>query len=401
MSTPASRRTLALLTLSALLIGAGGCGGSSAGTATRRAAPLAPVSPHGAGGLATRNTTRLGGSDPVTDAAAVALATHPGLTTATRPAAVVLVNSDDWPAALAASTLAGAPLNAPLLYDAAAGLPAASLQALRAMSPTGDPTVGAQVIAIGAAKPAGYRTRTLSGGDPPALAASIERLASTLRHGPPHQVIIVGQEAPPAFSMPAAGLAAETGAPILLVSSTGIPTPTGAVLRGLKHPTLYVVGPTSAVSAAVAKKLRRYGTVKRIGASEPVANAIAIARFGNGAFGWDLTEPGHGLVFANATRPLDAPAAAVLSASGDYAPLLLLEGPTSVPRALSTYLSNIQPGYTEAPAYRPVHGVYNHGWLIGDELAISTTTQAELDTMLEISPRPTTASPSETEPGTP
>jgi hypothetical protein len=57
-----------------------------------------------------------------------------------------------------------------------------------------------------------------------------------------------------------------------------------------------------------------------------------------------------------------------------------------VPTVLSEYLTDIRPGYSEAPAYKPVHGVYNHGWLIGDESAISATTQAELDGLLEISP---------------
>jgi hypothetical protein len=34
-----------------------------------------------------------------------------------------------------------------------------------------------------------------------------------------------------------------------------------------------------------------------------------------------------------------------------------------------------------------VRGVYNHGWLIGDEAAIAPATQAELDSMLEITAR--------------
>jgi hypothetical protein len=91
-------------------------------------------------------------------------------------------------------------------------------------------------------------------------------------------------------------------------------------------------------------------------------------------------------VFANAARPLDAPAAALLSATGQYGPLLLLDSPAAVPSALAGYLSNIQPAYGRAPQYQPVHGAYNHGWLIGDESAISPATQAELDTMLEIVP---------------
>jgi hypothetical protein len=114
-----------------------------------------------------------------------------------------------------------------------------------------------------------------------------------------------------------------------------------------------------------------------------VANAIAVARYSDGAFGWGVEEPGHGLVFANAVRPLDAPAAAPLSASGDFGPLLLLEGPRGVPQALSTYLSDIQPSY---PEYQPTRGFYNHGWLIGDEAAIAASTQAELDAMLETQP---------------
>ena len=116
-----------------------------------------------------------------------------------------------------------------------------------------------------------------------------------------------------------------------------------------------------------------------------------VARFTDGTFGWGVKEPGHGLVFANAGRPLDAPASALLSATGDYAPLLLVEGPEGVPPALAGYLSDIQPAYGSAPQYQPVHGTYNHGWLIGDERAISLRTQAEIDSMLEIAPRHLTA----------
>ena len=96
-------------------------------------------------------------------------------------------------------------------------------------------------------------------------------------------------------------------------------------------------------------------------------------------------------MFANAGRPLDAPASALLSATGDYGPLLLLASATQVPPALSGYLSDIQPAYTSAPQFLPVRGVYNHGWLIGDEQAISEVTQAEIDSMLEITPRTQTS----------
>jgi hypothetical protein len=46
------------------------------------------------------------------------------------------------------------------------------------------------------------------------------------------------------------------------------------------------------------------------------------------------------------------------------------------------YLLDIQPGYERDP----VRGVYNHGWLIGDEQAISVEDQARIDSLLEIVP---------------
>jgi len=78
------------------------------------------------------------------------------------------------------------------------------------------------------------------------------------------------------------------------------------------------------------------------------------------------------------------------------APLLLLESANGLTPPLVSYLSDIQPAYSSAPQFQPVHGAYNHGWLIGDEQAISVLTQAEIDTLLEISPR--RVSPSEEEP---
>ena len=66
----------------------------------------------------------------------------------------------------------------------------------------------------------------------------------------------------------------------------------------------------------------RLGTVRRISGPDAVANAIAFARYSDGSFGWNVVDPGHGLVFANQQRPLDAAAGAPLSASGKYGPTI-------------------------------------------------------------------------------
>jgi ell wall binding domain 2 (CWB2) len=371
----------------ALCVMASGCGKTLSEHATEPGSGRVPaVSAQGAGGLSTKNTTRLGGSESAIDAAAIAVAVYPGLIPATRPQAVVLVDGRDWAGALAASTLAGPPLHAPLLYDDRGALGEAGARALLTMRPTGAQALGGvQAIAIGSrTAPSGYRASSLVRNDPAALAVAIEQLASALRKRAPASLIVTAPDAAPAMTMPAAGLAAQAGAPILFVYRSGIPSATSAELKRLGKTSIYVVGPSSVVSERVASELGHYGAVTRIAGSDPASNAIAVSRFTNGSFGWGVVEPGHGLVFANAARPLDGPAAAPLSATGDYGPLLLLENPDRLPQALSGYLSDLQPG---TPPSGPVHGVYNHGWLIGDASAISALTQASLDARLEISPR--------------
>jgi hypothetical protein len=291
----------------------------------------------------------------------------------------------------------------PILFSEGETLPAVSLQTLEAMHPLGAPALGgAQVIRIGtaAAVPHGLLARTVRVGLglPTVAAAAIEQLAATLAGGAvPHQVIVLPADAAPALAMPAAGLAAESGAPILLVTRARVPVQTAAVLASLHQPSIYVID-GAAVGHHTLDELRKFGTVKPVTSDAPqagvgdtagaeaVRSAIEVARFTDGTFGWGVKEPGHGLVFANAGRPLDAPAAALLSATGDYGPLLLLASATQVPPALAGYLSDIQPAYSE-PQFPPVRGAYNHGWLIGDEGAISSVIQAELDSMLEIRPQ--------------
>jgi hypothetical protein len=396
-------RATAVVSVAALILALGaGCGKAFQRQAGEGSiGSVATMGPSGAIGLVTKNTTRIGGASPVVDAAAVARAVYPALTPSTRPQAVVLVDQRDWPAALVASVLAGGPLRAPLLYTEGAVLPAVSDEALGRLAPTGARALeDVQAVRVGlAAAPPELRLRSVTGADPSQLAVAMERIVEKLQGGAPGRVIVTAADAPPAMTAPAAGLAAQTGAPILLVERSTIPSATREALVRLGRPSIYVVGPKSVVGDVVVGQLGRLGAVTRIGGDDPTANAIAVARFTDGSFGWGVREPGHGLVFADASRPLDGPATAALSANGDYAPLLLLEGSGRMARALERYVSDLQPG---SPPSGPVRGVYNHGWLIGDERAIPVSTQAALDAILEISPsvggveptlsQPTTAS---------
>jgi hypothetical protein len=334
--------------------------------------------------FATKNTIRVGGADPIADAAAVARAVFPGGGGAeSRPRAVVLADQRVWQAGLAAAVLMSRPLRAPLLLSDGGELPQASTDALAQLAPTGAPELGgAQVVRIGdAPAPGGYRSTTLTGEDPSTLAAAIDRLQSAAV-GRPSRAVVIASADDPAFAMPAAGWAAKTGNPLLFVRRSTIPGPTFAALQTHRRPRIYLLAPPDVVDRAVERVLRGIGTVTRISAPDPVRSAIAFARLRDGLDGWAIDDPGHGLVFANAARTLDAAAAAPLSATGTYGPLLLIEQADTLPLTLGQYLLDIQPGYTRDPA----RGVYNRAWLIGDESAISLPVQSRIDSLLEIAP---------------
>jgi hypothetical protein len=392
-SAPRSATLLALVVL--LLAGCGGGGddgGGGSDGADSGGDAQAPVL--GQGGdeeqaatelgfpaFATRNTTRVGGADPIADAAGVAQAVYPSRDRDTRPRAVTLVDTTDWRVAVSAAQLMAPPLRAPVLYSDGGELPGATEQALGRLIPTGaEEAGGAQIVKIGEAATAqGYKTTPVEGADYAALAQAIDRL-QTAAAGKPSSAVVVASAEQPGFSMPAAGWAAKSGDPVLWVTRDAIPPATRAAITAHKRPKIYVLGPESAVSKKVVDQLGELGDTRRISGPDPVANAIAFARFSDGSFGWNVVDPGHGLVFATTQRPLDAAAAAALSASGTYGPLLLVTAANALPAPLQDYLLDIQPGYDKDP----VRGVYNHGWMIGDEGAVSVDVQARIDSLLEI-----------------
>jgi hypothetical protein len=334
-------------------------------------------------GFATKNTTRVGGADPVADAAGVAQAIYTARSRDTRPAAVTLVDGKDWRSAISAAQLMSRPLRAPLLLSDGDKLPDATQSALDELGPTGAEKAGkAQVIRVGkTATPKSLRSSDLEGADASELAQAIDRL-HTAAAGTPTRAVVVAPSGAPEFAMPAAGWAAKAGDPVLWADRDRIPPATKAAITAHRRPRIYVLGPPSAISDKVLKDLGELGTARRVSGREPVANAIAFARFTDGRFGWNAVDPGHGLVFASTKRPADAAAAAALSGSGTYGPLLVVSEANALPRALQDYLLDIQPGYDADP----VRGVYNHGWIMGDESSISVDVQSRIDALLEIQP---------------
>ncbi len=333
--------------------------------------------------FATKNTTRVAGPSPVANAAAVSLAVFPSTGGVRGPDAVTLVDAADWPAGIAAASLVADPVGAPILLTEAGDVGSLTESAIRALGPTGSAvTAGRQIFALGAAAtPDDYEALEVDGANAAELAAEVLRLLDRLAGKPEH--IVIASSDDPAFAMPAAGWAARSGDPVLYVGRETLPAPTAKALKQYEGTPVYVLGPTSVISAKVMKEIEDLApTAERIGAGDAVSNAIEFARYSSGSFGWNINDPGHGFVIANTDRPLDAAAAAALSASGTWGPLLVTEDGGAVPAELRGYLLDLKPGYEDDPT----RALYNHIWLIGDTAAISVDFQAQVDEIAEVAP---------------
>ncbi|MFZ1996820.1 MAG: cell wall-binding repeat-containing protein [Solirubrobacteraceae bacterium] len=404
-----ARRGASTAVAGLLALGLTACGGgtrllTTTTTASDLNGGIPSAAPHAAQQLgfptlATKNTTRVAGADPVADAAGVALAVFPSVVNGTHPSAITLAPTSDWAAAIAASVLMAPPIHAPVLLSGSTALPPATADALTTLAPTGSGSAGgAQVIRVGAVPTVkGVHTAAINGTDPYTLAARIDRFVSAVA-GRPSSDVMIASTTDPAYAMPAAGWAAESGNPILFVGASGIPAATRQALLSHSKPHIYVLGPSKVIPDATLTALGKYGTVKRVGGVDPAANSVAFAiyrdpgcPFGQpcvhvpNSFGWALRSPGHGYVLLNTSRPLDAAAAAALSGSGDYGPDLLMENASTLPKAVLTYfLDYATPGYTQEG---PTAAVYNHAWMIGDPSAVSVSVQAEVDRLLEAVPQ--------------
>lgn len=328
---------------------------------------------------ATRNTTRVSGSDPVADAAGVASALFPASDASTRPPAVVLADKGDWQGIIAAGALTAAPVRAPILLTDGDSIPAVTAQTLDRLQPKGItvPAKG-QALLVGdkTPPPSKLKSTVIKGSDPYTRAANVDHFSSVARGKPSPDVVIASGEQPE-YAMPAAAWAARSGDAVLFTQKNSVPAPTRKALAQHEKPNIFVLGPPSVISDAVLKQLGALGSVKRIStASSAVDSAIAFAKYKSGAFGWGAVVPGQNLTVANQSRPGDAAAGAGLGANGVFAPLLLTDDAAQLPRSLEGYMLDIQPGFERN---NPSQGVYNHVWILGGDDALSPAAQGRID----------------------
>ncbi len=310
--------------------------------------------------VATNNTTRVGGSEPAAIAAAVALAVYPSTTDSQRPNSVTLVDGADWAGAIAAAALMAPPVRSPILFTDGGAQSAATKEALALLQPN--------------------RTDEISAGPGAAAAAEAATLRDKLAPKPPAHIVIAPEDAPE-FAMPAAAWAARSGDPVLFAAGDDLPAPTVAYLEKHTKAPIYLLGPDSVLSSELLREAEKIGgSATRVSGEDPVANAIALARFGQDGFGWNINDPGHGFVLSREDAPLNAAAAAALSGSGTWGPLLLTDSADTLPAEVRDYFLDVKPGYTD----NPTRAFYNHVWVIGDQEAIDVTQQAEVNELAEL-----------------
>ena len=307
----------------------------------------------------------------------------PGVTPADRPKAIVLVDQSDWRAALAAAVLMASPIRAPRSCGDGTNLPGASAGALDGPSPAGSGAAGgAQVIRVGnVARPKGLKTTDLVGGDAAPLARAIDAFQAPPA-APRSETCSWSAPTGPSTPMPAAAWAAKSGDPILFATRDTLPRrrawrspPTSSRTstswgRRASSPEGHA-GAAHAREPACAWATRtRRATRSRSPATPTAASAGASS---TPATAWS-SPPRR----ARSTRPPPrrcrpaAPTARCCSSTPSG----------RLPNALADYLLDIQPGYNKDPT----RGVYNHGWIIGDDKAVSVATQSQIDGLPEIAP---------------
>ena len=207
--------------------------------------------------LATKNTTRVPGEDPVQDAAAVATAVYPGFAEAQRPQAVTLVDRDHWQAGIAASVLMAPPVKAPILLTDGEDVPDITAGAIERVKPRGAPLAArAQAFRIGnAGAPDSLRSLPVRGRRPVRAGGGDRQLRFRIT-GTRSANVIVASGSDPRFAMPAAGWAAKSGDAVLFTARDSLPGADPPGDRAARRPVIYVLGPPSVISERVVKRAR-------------------------------------------------------------------------------------------------------------------------------------------------
>lgn len=246
--------------------------------------------------------TRIEGATRYDTAVQVSRAAFPS----TSAPAVVIASGEDFPDALAGSSLAGVEKGA-LLLTTKAALPESVRLELQRLRPErvyvlgGSAAVSEGVMSsVRAALPSAETTR-LAGVDRYQTAARVAEAVARVAE-PEAAFVVSGGGWPDAAS--ASAFAYATGSPILLARGASVGADTKAVLGALKPATVYIAGGTKVVGAAVDPEVKGVtgGAVVRLGGADryDTSRLIAERSVSAGGFVADAVYLATGATYADA-----------------------------------------------------------------------------------------------------
>ncbi|EYB66440.1 hypothetical protein DEIPH_ctg139orf0174 [Deinococcus phoenicis] len=354
----------------------------------------------------TGTTARLSGDSVYATPTTYSQAVYAATQDEDKPGAVVLVRADDPLAAITATRLQHMPVNAPMLFVTASGLPRETRAELRRLDPQGvamDNNM--QVYLVGnigenvarQVRGMGFETRRIFAADAVNLAEVLDEFLAVMESNHA-DLVLVGATQAPEFALPAANWNAHAGDGFAWVTSAGVPPATRDLLkhRAPNEPYIYVFAPPTVVGQDVMDDLSQYGHVQRIPGATPQEMSARWAGYKDSGrklgwwfgqeprgLGWGIAEAGHNVIVANPADWREVVTSGVLSHMGKHAPLILTNPDGTLPNSVRGYLDVIRP-----TRVHPSSQVYNFAWIAGRGVPVATQRAVtELLSVQDASPR--------------
>jgi len=327
----------------------------------------------------TLNTTRICKGDYIQNAIEISDVVYADK----YPDSVIIANGELYQDAFCAPALVHFPRNAPILFSYMNFLPRNTLFQIFKLHPKG--VNGVQVFIVGGISFAveqqlmmyGFKTFRISGTNFYETSAKVAQYFNY-----PENIMIVSSE-DYREGLSACAWAAHMGNPILFATRNELPPYTRNVIQKTQNASLYIIGSTNTISSAVEQEIQRLNPrfVGRISGSTPYEIAVNFAKYKSpdGKFGWGRTErEGHAFTFTSILSPFDSVSGSLFAHLGKHTPILVVTK-DRLPDVTRNYIESVKP----VPAPEP-HPPFMHGWVVGCDDVISTSTQLEIERTLSI-----------------
>jgi hypothetical protein len=366
------------LVVASLLAVPAGCGGGD-DSGTTKSVPTAATTPRVITGA---NVVRIPGRSPADVASAAVLAVYPDQ--AHQPKGLVLAPLD-WRYAAVASQFAADPVSAAVLPTAGEYLAPGPSDLVERLRPSGFPRgEGLKALVLGkggddvflALRNRGLKLSQLRARTLPRLVLDSVPFRGGWARRYSDQIVAVAADARD-YALPGIAWSAYSGDTAILVGRDSLPDASRQVViqrqkLRLERPTVYVIGPPSAISESVADQLRAHATVKRVAGPTPAATSVALARYKDRrtGFGWGLARGPANVTVMNRRDWRNLFGAIALAGAGPQGPLLLTDEPGSLPGEVLRYLRSLRGGRG------------SQAFVLGEETSVDARVMAEIDQAL-------------------